>query len=157
MPSFKVSSNATELAARFRQRAASVGREMRQAAWEHGKVIKEKAQEFSNLSDHTLKQLATYYKRKPRGAYSRGRSANRPHPDHLIHRQSGALYAGWKFGVTTAGGNFVTTCRNSAPHARYMRGTRRMRPRPVLDEAVRQTARQRAAITRRGMRQALRT
>jgi hypothetical protein len=155
MPRFSMTSNAAELAARWQARAQSVPRELRKAAWEHGKVITEQAKEFSSLTDHTLRQLATYYKRKPRGAYSRRRPADRPHPDFQIHKQSGAFYGAWGFGVTVAGGRFVATVRNRARHARYMRGTRRMRERPVLKEAVRRTAPKRSLITRKAMRAAL--
>lgn len=80
---------------------------------------------------------------------------NRPHLDYKIHRQSGDFYRSFSFGVTVSQERYIASVRNRSRHAKYLRGTRLMRPRPVLEEAVRQTRGSRAALTRRLIRQSL--
>ena len=126
--------NAGNLAARQRYNAAVVDQAMRDACRLYGAAVTQQARTLSKGPISTA-ELSKY---KP-GMYSTKRPA-RPAFDAIINAQTGLFAASWHFGTWSFTGHVTVTVYNTAPYAKYMMGTARMRERPILDEAMQKLA-----------------
>ena len=132
-----ITSNARNLAVKLRRRSKKYASEITEATRENAETVRKQAYNFSRNRYYSLKQL-----RQMGHPYSR-RVAAPPKPAHLINRQGGQFRAGWQLRWTRTKDGAVATVYNRAPHAQYMMGTRYMIPRPILDEAMKRTKRER--------------
>lgn len=132
-----ITSNARNLAVSMRRRSKLYAEAITEATRENAETVRKQAYNFSRNRYYSLKQL-----RQMGHPYSR-RAPMPPKPAYLINRQGGQFRAGWQVRWTRTKDGAVGTVYNRAPHAEYMMGTRKMIPRPILDEAMRRTKRER--------------
>lgn len=132
-----ITSNARNLAAKMRRRSGKYATEVAAAVMENAETVRKQAYNFSRNRYHSLKEL-----RRMGHPYSR-RVAAPPKPAHIINRQSGTFRAGWQLRWTRLRDGAVATVYNRAHHSQYMMGTRKMIARPVMDEALKRTKRER--------------
>jgi len=139
-----ITTNAGNLAVRQRARSALYIEEVEKACRQNAEVVKKKAQQFSQRRFFSLEDL-----RRMGHPYA----VRAPHPPvaaHILSRQSGKLYGMWKVSVVKTDPNRVVyTVYNRAPYAKYMMGTTKMIPRPILDEALTRTKDERARNIKR--------
>lgn len=144
--SLSVTTNAGNLAKRLRARSQKYVREVKEAQVQNADLLLQKAKQFSQQRFFSLGQLKAmghpYAKRDPRP----------PVRPHIINRQGGQFYQSWKRQVRQFGDGVTATVYNTAPHSRYMLGTKLMIERPVLDEAERRTQAARARNLRNARR-----
>ena len=126
--------NAGNLAARQRYKANLVDQAMKDACRMYGAALTQQARTLSKGPISTA-ELSEY---KP-GMYSTKRPA-RPAFDAIINAQTGLFASSWHFGTWAFTGHVTVTVYNTAPYAKYMMGTARMRERPILDEAMQKLA-----------------
>lgn len=116
---------------------ARVMREVRaamyQAVDQSAKVLLEEMKLLTSRIDHSLKQLE-----EMGHPYRQGEAPGNPHPDWIVHLQSGRLQAGLKRlppVVTTQ--SIMADLLSEAPYTWYLLlGTRRMRPRDFVSAAM---------------------
>ena len=132
-----ITSNARNLAAKMRRRSKKYAEAIAEATRENAETVRKQAYNFSRNRYYSLKQL-----RQMGHPYAR-RAPMPPKPAYLINRQGGQFRAGWQVRWTRKQDGAVATVYNRAPHAQYMVGTRTMIPRPILDEALTRTKRER--------------
>jgi HK97 gp10 family phage protein len=97
-----------------------------------GDVLEKTVKEFAEIEDHTLKELA-----EMGHPYSYNFSTDAgPHPDEIVHRQSGKLYDNIEKIVRRSGRRFIVACgvdENKVEYIKYLiNGTSKMRSRDFL-------------------------
>lgn len=127
-----LTTNARQIADRQRRRAAQVHDAARRAARVYGAALKSQAVTLSRGPG--LPPVPKGYRSV--GPYSIRLPARMPF-DAMIGQKSGRFAASWRLSVSSSGGVSTMTLDNSSPEAAFMGGTRFMRRRPVLAEAVR--------------------
>lgn len=132
-----LTSNASELSALMERRAEMYAAEIRRSQLENASLIMEKARELSSQ-----RRLSTLQQQMMGNPYASAHP-HPPLPPYIINDQGGSFSKSWVVEEQDGPDGPTATVTNTAPHAKYMRGTSRMIPRPVLDEAIRETAQQR--------------
>lgn len=130
----RVTSNANKLADTMRQHGRDVPRAYADADKKYAKDVVKKARQFTQTEFYTLAELRDmghpYATRNPRP----------PMRPHVLSAHSRELHGSWAWNFGWTGDGWRVTVYNSAPHAKYMRGTKYMIARPVLEEAFKRTA-----------------
>lgn len=122
--------NAGNLAARNRFKAKLIDAALKKACKDYAIAVQSQAR---RLSQGPLKTAAL--RRIKPGLYSTKRPA-RTVFDATINMQTGLFAQSWHYGTYSSAGGVTVTVWNSAPYAKYMMGTLRMRQRPILDMAM---------------------
>lgn len=106
-------------------------------------LILEEMKDLTSMEDHTPEDL-----RKLGYPYRRDAPADHPHKDFRVHRQSGDLHDGLEIEQGQPGGVIISDgIVSHAPHTMHViLGTRSMRPRDFVTEAIDQTQDQVDAI-----------
>ena len=128
-----ITSNAQSLAATMTLRTERYLAEIGAATRQNAKLVYEMAQQLSQTRYFSLETLALMGH-----PYSR-RYSNPPLRAAIVNRQSGQLYRGWRWTYTRQPDGWLAVVYNSSAHARYMPGTTRMIPRPIIEEALQRT------------------
>ena len=127
-----ITTNAAKLADTMHRRS-KFPEHIRVAMKQNAQVVKAKARQFTQRRFFSLKQLADmghpYARRNPRP----------PVKPWIINAQNRALHNAWATTYARTSDGARATVYNRAPYAKYMRGTRYMIERPVIEEAIRRT------------------
>lgn len=144
----RITTNAGELAARMRARTENYVREVRAANEENARVVMRKARQFTSQRFFSLSQL-----RKMGHPYAK-RAPMPPVRPHILNRQNGRLHNSWLVRVRRYADGSTASVVNTAEYAKYMTadGTTKMIGRPVLEEALKRTAGERARNLRNARR-----
>ena len=115
-----------------KQMVGTMTRATRQAA----KVVRDEMMGLTGAVDHSLADLAR--EGHPYRVPDRGGIVGDPHPDYIVHEQSGALQGGLSQPQVAASGNQVTADIHSpAEHTAWLLlGTPTMRPRDFATAAL---------------------
>ena len=144
-----ITTNASKLADTMHRRSKYPAH-IAQAMKKNAAVVEKKAKQFTQRRFYSLETL-----RRMGHPYAR-RAPNPPVKPHIINRQSGAVHAGWRTHYQRTRDGARATVSNGAAHAKFLRGTRVMIARPVLEEAIKRTKRERDRNVRNARRRGLR-
>lgn len=128
-------SNARQIADRQRRRARQVQAAVSTTAQRQGQALRGQARVLSSgaAARRQARRGAGY---RALGIYSARLPARMPF-DALIGTKTDRLAASWRLTIHSSGGVSTLELTNSSPEWRFMAGTRRARPRPLLTEAQR--------------------
>lgn len=114
---------------------ADVRGAMERATNEAGDLLLAEMRQLASLVDHDLEELRRMG--HPYG-WGKGRPANVPHSDWLVHRQNDDLYNGLsRQPAVLFNGRIESEFLSRAPHTWYvLLGTRKMRPRDFVTAAM---------------------
>ena len=144
-----LTTNAKKLADTMHRRT-KYPRHVAQAMKQNAKVVKTKARQFTQRRFYSLKQLREmghpYATRDPRP----------PVKPWIINRQTGDVHDKWRVHYQRTRDGARATVSNTSAHAKYLRGTRVMIVRGVLEEAIKRTKAERDRNVRNARRRGLR-
>lgn len=131
-----IETNAEQLSQRMAKRGDKYASQMRRANLENAELVKRTCEELSHggVSKQREQMLGNPY------------SKSHPHPPlppYIINDQGGTFARSWMVVESDGPDGPAAEVVNTAPHAKYMRGTKHMIERPILQEALRRTEGQR--------------
>lgn len=136
----RVTTNAGHLVGKFEKRITNLTPQVKGAMLRRARAVREECVKMSSRQYASTKEL-----RKLGHPYARARFAKRlrverkglPAPPFIINRQTGLFTRRWVVELARMGAGWVAKTKNLAPYGKYMRGTRKMIERPILQEADR--------------------
>jgi hypothetical protein len=147
----KIDTNAGQLQAVWIHRIKELPLVIREQMKAYANEVKKEARMLSGVrkaSLYQLRKLRHPYAAKKFSQRLKSKDVHMPAPAYVINKQSGLFWRSWAVRERTVSGVRTVLIVNNAWYSKYMNRTQLMIRRPILDEAIRRTARKHGNSTK---------